>query len=699
MPPLKKLAINLAVAAASLSLFFAFSETALRLAGVQPLSLTEDPFVGFTSVQPLFIEKKSADGKVMMVTNPAKYSHFNRQSFPQVKPPGTYRIFCLGGSATYGRPWTDTYAFSGWLRRMLPDVDSSHPWEVINAGGISYASYRAAKLMNELIHDQPDLFIVYSGHNEFLEERTYRKARQLPAFVRTASDLLDRTRTYTAMRLLVRKFASPVKIDAAKNPAGKFEMAGEVDDVLAKTIGPTSYTRDDALQREVLAHYRNSLDRMARLAQAAGAQILFLSTPVNEKDCSPFKSEHTPGLSAQDTVRVDAWMQRGDAWMQVQRPDSAWPVYDSAARLDPRDADALYRAGQAAFALKRYPEAKRLFQAASDQDICPLRALTPMRGIVREVAAANHAPFVDFTGILERKTQATYGYDILGEPDFVDHVHLSISGYALLAQAILDKLIAIGVVHPRPGWKDSDLAPLQQKVLASVDRKMEALGLDNIAKVLNWAGKHDDAARIAERALKIDTTSLETIWSSLFVGAAREREGKESEAIPYYLRAVRMDPNNALSRHYLAGAWMRLGRLAEAAAQYDTCLQLDSTDTSAQANLGGLYLRLGRPRQALPYLQRAEAGNPHQTELSTMLGIAQYQSGLADEAEVSFRHALELNPREAWAYVGLGYVSDARNQRSAAIQYFTQALAINPDLTEARVALSRDLSQMPDARH
>ena len=45
---------------------------------------------------------------------------------------------------------------------------------MINAGGISYASYRVAVVIKELARYEPDLFIIYTGHNEFLEERTYR---------------------------------------------------------------------------------------------------------------------------------------------------------------------------------------------------------------------------------------------------------------------------------------------------------------------------------------------------------------------------------------------------------------------------------------------------------------------------------------------------------------------------------------------
>ncbi len=36
------------------------------------------------------------------------------------------------------------------MREFLPTIDEVKNWEVINAGGISYASYRVANVMEEL---------------------------------------------------------------------------------------------------------------------------------------------------------------------------------------------------------------------------------------------------------------------------------------------------------------------------------------------------------------------------------------------------------------------------------------------------------------------------------------------------------------------------------------------------------------------
>ncbi|MFC1637298.1 hypothetical protein ACFL5Z_20960 [Planctomycetota bacterium] len=150
-------------AAVTVAAFFALVEIVLAVLGVRPVLYDKDPYVGFSSTIPLFVEQAGPDGKKVMVTAENKLGLFNPQQFPAGKAPDTYRIFCMGGSTTFGRPYDDTTSFCGWLRVMLPKADPSRSWEVINAGGVSYASYRMAALMEELIRYKPDLFIIYSA--------------------------------------------------------------------------------------------------------------------------------------------------------------------------------------------------------------------------------------------------------------------------------------------------------------------------------------------------------------------------------------------------------------------------------------------------------------------------------------------------------------------------------------------------------
>src|SRR5712691_1764039 len=133
-----------------IGLVFGGLESLLAIFGVRPLRYTEDSFVGFASSIPLYVEKTGTDGTIVMTTARNKLSFFNPQEFPKKKPARTYRIFCMGESTTFGSPYTDVVSFPGWLRELLPAADPERKWEVINAGGISYASYRVALLMEEL---------------------------------------------------------------------------------------------------------------------------------------------------------------------------------------------------------------------------------------------------------------------------------------------------------------------------------------------------------------------------------------------------------------------------------------------------------------------------------------------------------------------------------------------------------------------
>lgn len=704
MPKRSSIWAKLALAVGAPLVVYGICELALWAAGVRPLSLTEDPFVGFAATQPLFI-RGTGDSAGLMITNPVKYTHFNAQAFPIEKAPGTFRIFTVGGSTCYGHPWRDPVSFSGWLRALLPKADSGRKWEVINCGGISYASYREAMLIAEATRYRPDLFIVYSGHNEFLEERTYRGTTGMPQAVRELSGLLEHTRTYSALRRLTRPRpangqegggAAPAG-QGAGSRAGSFQMAGEVDDILANTIGPTSYTRNDTLRGQVLGHYRASLERMADLAHSAGAEVIFLTTPGNEKDCSPFKSEPTPGLSPADADRVAGLRRRA----QAAPAAAAAALLDSAVVLDGRNAALLYEAGKAAYAAGDFAAAKLLLRRSLDEDICPLRALTPMRAIVREVAAERKAQALDFAGLLEGKTRADSGNDVLGEPDFVDHVHLSIDDYRYMALAILGKMASLGMVKAGPGWDETAfkgnpaIAAVTAQVMSRMGPRELGEGLHNLAKVVNWAGKHEDAARIAERALAVDTTGLEAIWSSLFVGAARERAGLEAEAIPHYRRAVRLDTTNPMARHYLADALGRLGDRDGAASEYAKVIGLDPGDADAHAKLGMLLATGGRPGEAIPHLRAALTQWPDRADLKSALAEALLRTGDAADAEAGFRAALARNPKDPRALAGLARIAESKGDIATAINLYAQALSLDPNQPEARAALSRALGGLP----
>lgn len=598
-------------------LFLLLLEGGLALFHVQPLAEREDPFVGFASNVPLYVP--SAD---RMTTATSRLTFFNYQTFPREKAPNSYRIFTLGGSTTYGRPYQDATSFSGYLREMLPLVDSGKDWEVINAGGISYASYRVAHLMEELVQYQPDLFIIYTGHNEFLEERTYGQLKKIPSVVRSLISTLAKTRSWTALRSGLQK----VGLASQATDAQRTRLSGEVNAILENSAGLDRYTRDDQLSDQVLEHFRLSLKRMVALARSAGAKIIFVTPAASLKDCSPFKSEYTDTLGQAERQRVANMLKQAKQQIESRNWTEALNLLSAAVALDPRYAELQYWYGQALFALGRYGEAEGALRAARDEDVCPLRALTPMPGIVAEVAREEGAGLVDYVGLIAERMREQYGHPIPGDEFFLDHVHPTITGHKLLSVALMDKMIAEQILQPSSDWKSSAIERVDARIRGNIDEEAHALALANLARVYFWAKKIDDAERLAQQALtKAAGSGNVAVNATSTLAAIHMQRGEALPATDILYSALERFPD-AIELRLQLGQYLlskEARSLEEAAANLLLVSRARPGYDQGHALVGTVMAMRGRYELAYPSLQQALKLNPGNAQAQRVLGQLQ----------------------------------------------------------------------------
>ena len=611
-------------------LFFGILELVLALCGVQPKLLDQDPFVGFSSNVPLYLLETDSDGRQVLATAPNK-TLFNHQQFPQEKPPGTYRIFCVGGSTTYGRPYNDTTSFAGWLRELLPVVDARRRWEVINAGGISYASYRVVHLMKELARYKPDLFIVYSGHNEFLEERSYGALRSTPSAVKSIAALLARIRTWTAISLLLDRLG----VISSAEQASPALLPGEVDTMLRR-FGPDIYERNDSLQDQVLLHYESSLERMVGIATSAGADILFIVPASNLKDSAPFKSQHSDGISQADRVRVENLLTRALEQMREARWLEASRTLNTAIEIDPRFAELHYRRGKALFALGRYEEAKAAFTRARDEDICPLRALSPMREKLTGVARATGSPTIDFITLLEQRQLAEKGHSILGQEFFLDHVHPTIDGNRMLAVKLVELLRERGVVQTGGTLDDQTIAAIASRIEGRLDPQLRARALTNLAKVLSWAGKVEDASRPASQALSFDVKDPTIVSDAAMILAMYYGfQGDALQQEKYFRMALNAEPRNPEVHLQIGLQRLKNSRpdleIAAAHIFYASVFWAENHRDMLHQILGRIMAQRKRYAAAFSSFLEARRLNPHDTETESLL--ARLRNTLGPDAQ------------------------------------------------------------------
>ena len=130
-----------------------------------------------------------------------------------------------------------------------------------------------------------------------------------------------------------------------ETPAPGTELTGEVDTILANSVGPQDYTRDDDFREKVLAHYRFNLNRIIDMARSAGANVVLVIPASNLKDCSPFKSEHSTGLSAEDIERFESLMARAKTLRNQGRLELSLSALEQAQAVDDRYAGLQYQKG------------------------------------------------------------------------------------------------------------------------------------------------------------------------------------------------------------------------------------------------------------------------------------------------------------------------------------------------------------------
>lgn len=590
--------------------FFLGVECALALVGVQPTLADRDPYVGFQSSIPLYVEQGGA-----LQTAPNKLKFFNLQRFARQKPEGTYRVFCLGGSTTFGRPYDDTTSYAGWLRELLPLADSNRRWEVINAGGISYASYRVAEVLDELTAYSPDLFVVYTGHNEFLEERTYRNLRAQPSALRTVESMLHQTRTYS--------FAHRLCTSDPPSDDSESLLPSEVDAILDHSVGPESYHRDDSLRSAVSQHFQFNLNRMVTAARAAGAEIVFVTPAANLKDFSPFKSEHRSGLPNGQLQRWQELVSQASELAEQGNHQQAIAALQSAASIDDRPAELHYRIGKSLFAQQQFAESRQAFRRAVDEDVCPLRVLPELQQIIEQVAIGNHVPLIDFDSIIKYECRRSYGHDSPGREFFIDHVHPTIAAHRLLATSIMEAMIQRGIVAPSQDWGDEAIIAATRRIESRIDPEMQSRALTNLAQVLSWAGKQDIAGPLAIDALRVRSEGgLASDAESMFYAAVHYAvTGSDAQAIDLFQQVVDLEPTNSEARWRLATLLFDQDDHEQAELHFREAVKLNPTDGQSHQMLGAILLQSARYEQALQSFQRAAELQPQDAAIRDNIAL------------------------------------------------------------------------------
>jgi lysophospholipase L1-like esterase len=387
-------------------------EAGLRLAGFEAaISGGGAPRL---NLLPLFRPATRSDGTAILQRRDAPVS------FEERKAPNGMRVFVLGESSVIGFPFGTEFAFPAFLQQRLQQAFPDRRVEVVNCGVPGIASWQVRQIADEIAAYQPDVVIVYTGHNDWIIPG--------PEAVDPLSRHLSGLRLYQLAVVwndaLRRWWYGPIDEGRLRD---KGEAFGSLRD---RARGRSTLTKRE--REWTAARYADNLRAIVARAQSAGARVLLASLGQNLSDFPPGASRHRPGLSGAERDRWRAEVEAADRLRRAGDCPGALAHLDQALAIDARPALVQYARGKCLEALGRFDEARAAYVLASDLDEAPLGAPSQFNTILFAVARETGAEFVDVAGALDRRSE----HGLVGSELFVDHVHPTVEGHFEIARAL-----------------------------------------------------------------------------------------------------------------------------------------------------------------------------------------------------------------------------------------------------------------------
>ena len=366
-------------------LFFACAEIGARIHEHWVPPLPVDPGQGFDRDSLLFLPVSGG----FMETNPSKQVSFQHQRFLLPKPPGVLRIFALGGSSVN---YLD-YEFSELAKELTQSLAGRYETvEVINCGGLSYGTHRLVLIASEIVHYEPDVVLIYSGHNEF-EELQQLQLAGLPYLV------AQRTLGNSALFRWIRDIRARRAILRLQEAKERRDMAVSIPDSSKAWLHVFSPEEI----RERMAAYESNLNTIIGLLQQHDIPVILGTVPSNL---------YRPNLPGEDGV-----------------------LYEEVLRL--------YQEGRHAEGVAL---GRQLLRNASPRH----QSSDAENEIIRRVAQTHDIPLAD----VEAAVIAQEPNGVPGETLFNDHCHLNPEGNRILRGLYQEKILALFRTGDVSGGRD-----------------------------------------------------------------------------------------------------------------------------------------------------------------------------------------------------------------------------------------------------
>lgn len=216
----------------------------------------------------------------------------------------------------------------------------------------------------------------------------------------------------------------------------------------------------------------------------------------------------------------------------------------------------------------------------------------------------------------------------------------------------------------------------------------------NLGRALLARGDTPEARKILRQVALADPMAKEA-WV-LLAGLAEE-EGTEI-AEEYFLKALKIDPNDTIVINDLGFLYFRNGRGGEALEQFRKTLEVDPENETAYNNIGLIFRNQGSLQEARQMFEKAIHADPDFLGSYNNLGVTFQDLGNLERAAAAFQDGLDRKPTHTILRNGLGGLFFRMGREEEARKQFEIALQIDPDYEEAHNNLGAVLGVLGDRK-
>ena len=217
----------------------------------------------------------------------------------------------------------------------------------------------------------------------------------------------------------------------------------------------------------------------------------------------------------------------------------------------------------------------------------------------------------------------------------------------------------------------------QQVTAASKEKVLDALG-EAAAKLRTELGESLATVQKLDVPLEQATTSSLEALKAYSLGRRADREGSAASALPYYQRAIELDPNFAMGYWAVGSDYFGLSELARASEYFTKAFQLrDHASEREKLTITASYyfIETGELDKAVQAYREEIGSYPRESDAFNRLGIVYGQQGQYEKAMEIERQALRLDPDSVGRYENLAMVTIALQRYAETRQIIREAQA------------------------